>query len=309
MKRLLIFSVIALSACSSSTTAPSDTAGDTAVVGACAATLEKPTLGLSAITEKYRVRVWDDPASTTPRELDQIGDDPFAESSGYDLTVVESVAVSPKDCKVFVGACCEPVSGITFYEGKKKGEWLQLMGHLPAISPDGEQLARVAYEELLISSTSTPEKTSTTIALPKAKEATMYQSVWINGDQVAISGFTPKGAYVWIATISEGTLRPGELITDTVNWESENLWRVGLVGADENENLVTRRMGTDKNDVLDFRYAEAFESHSSIEIPLGTISYVMNGQRSAMVTEKGVLSVWAGNSDPVQIGAGYVWAG
>jgi hypothetical protein len=264
---------------------------------------------MSAITENYRVRVWDNPATNTPRELEQIGDDPFAESTGYDLTVVESVAVSPKDCKVFVGACCEPVSGITFYEGKKKGEWLQLVGHLPAISPDGEQLARVAYEELLISSTSTPEKTSTTIALPKANEATMYQSVWINGDQVAISGFTPKGAYVWIATISEGTLRPGELITDTVNWESENLWRVGLVGADENENLVTRRMGADKNDILDFRYAEAFESHSSIEIPLGTISYVMNGQRSAMVTEKGILSVWAGNSDPVQIGAGYVWAG
>jgi hypothetical protein len=309
MKRLLAIAVIALSACSSSTTAPSNTDGDTALVGACAATLEKPTLGLSAITEKYRVRVWDDPDSAKPRELEQIGDDPFAESSGYDMTVVESAAVSPKDCTIFVGACCEPVSGITFYAGKEKGEWLQLMGHLPAISPDGEQLALVAYEELLISSTATPEKTSTTIALPKADEATMYKSVWINGDQVAISGFTPKGAYVWIATISEGTLRPGELITDTVNWESENLWRVGLVGADENENLVTRRVGAAEKDILDFRYAEAFESHSSIEIPRGTTSYVMNGQRSAMVTEKGVLSVWAGNGDPVQLGAGYVWAG
>ena len=309
MKRLLVIAVIALSACSSNTTAPSNTDDDTATVGACAATLEKPTLGLSAITEKYRVRVWDDPASTTPRELEQIGDDPFAESTGYDLTVVESVAVSPKDCKVFVGACCEPVSGITFYEGKKKGEWLQLMGHLPAISPDGELLALVSYEELLISSVATPEKTSTTIALPKANEATMYKSAWINGDQVAISGFTPKGAFVWIATISEGTLRPGELITDSVNWESEDLWRVGLVGADENENLVTRRDGAEGKDILDFRYAEAFESHSTIEIPRGTASYVMNGQRSAMVTEKGVLSVWAGNGDPVQLGAGYVWAG
>jgi hypothetical protein len=183
------------------------------------------------------------------------------------------------------------------------------MGHLPAISPDGEQLALVAYEELLISSTARPDKTSMTIALPKANEATMYKSAWINGDQVAISGFTPKGAYVWIATVSEGTLRPGELITDTVNWESEELWRVGLVGADENENLVTRRVGSAEKDILDFRYAEAFESHSSIEIPRGTTSYVMNGQRSAMVNEKGVLSVWAGNGDPVQLGAGYVWAG
>jgi hypothetical protein len=266
-------------------------------------------MGLSAITEQYRVRVWDDPSSSTPRELDQLGDDPFAQTTGNDLTVVESVAVSPKDCTVFVGACCEPVSGITFYEGKKKGEWLQLMGHLPAISPDGELLALVTYEELLISSVATPDKPSTTIALPKANEATMYKSAWINGDQVAISGFTPKGAFVWIATVSEGTLRSGELITDSVNWESEDLWRVGLVGADENENLVTRRDGAEGKDILDFRYAEAFESHSTIEIPRGTASYVMNGQRSAMVTEKGVLSVWAGNGDPVQLGAGYVWAG
>lgn len=309
MKRFLAIAVIALSACSASTTVPSNADGDTAAVGACAATLEKPTMGLSAITDKYRVHVWDNPDSATPRVLDQLGDDPFAESSDYDLTVVESVAVSPKDCKVFVGACCEPVSGITFYEGKKKGEWLQLMGHLPAISPDGELLALVAYEQLLISSTATPDKTSTTIALPKADEATMYKSAWINGDQVAISGFTPTGAYVWIATISEGTVRPGELITNTVNWGSENLWRVGLVGADENENLVTRRAGLAEKDILDFRYAEAFESHSSIEIPRKTTSYVMNGQRSAIVNENGVLSVWAGNGDPVQLGPGYMWAG
>lgn len=309
MKRLLVFTIVVLSACSANSTTSSDVDTDVAIVGECAATIEKPTMGLSAITEKYRVRVWDDPSSTTPRELDQLGDDPFAESTGNDLTVVESVAVSPKDCTVFVGACCEPVSGITFYEGKKKGDWLQLMGHLPAISPDGELLALVAYEELLISSVATPKKTSTTIALPKANEATMYKTAWINSDQVAISGFTPKGAYVWIATVSEGTIRPGELITDAVNWESEDLWRVGLVGADENENLVTRRDGAEGKDILDFRYAEAFESHSTIEIPRGTASYVMNGRRSAMVTEKGVLSVWAGNGDPVQLGDGYVWAG
>jgi len=282
---------------------------DEVLMGKCSPTEKNPTLGLSAISDTYRVQVWDEANSKTPRQLEQIGDDPFANNSGYDMTVVESVAVSPKDCAVFVGACCEPVSGITFYAGKEKGEWLQLMGHLPAISPDGERLALVAYEELLISSTATPDKTSTTIALPKANEATMYKSAWINGDQVAISGFTPKGAFVWIATVSEGTLRPGELITDIVNWESENLWRVGLVGADENENLVTRRVGSAEKDILDFRYAEVFESHSSIEIPRGTTSYVMNGQRSAMVNEKGVLSVWAGNGDPVQLGAGYVWAG
>lgn len=311
MKRLLagVCLIVALTACSGSSSSSETTMPDEAFAGKCSPTEKNPTLGLSAISDLYRVQVWDDANSNTPRQLEQIGDDPFANNSGYDMTVVESVAVSPKDCAIFVGACCEPVSGITFYEGEKKGEWLQLMGHLPAVSPDGELLALVAYEQLTISSTQSPDKVTTTFALPKADEATMYKTAWLNGDQVAVSGFTPKGAYVWIATISEGTVRPGELITDAVNWESENLWRVGLVGVDENENLVTRSAGKDDKDILDFRYADAFESHSTIEIPAATTSYVMSGRRTAMVNEKGVLSVWSGNGDPVQLGAGYVWAG
>jgi hypothetical protein len=311
VKRIIVgvSALIALTACSGSSSSSETTMPDEVLAGKCSPTEKDPTLGLSAITDTYRVQVWDKANSTAPRQLEPIGDDPFANNSGYDMTVVESVAVSTKDCSIFVGACCEPVSGITFYAGKKKGEWLQLMGHLPSVSPDGELLALVAYEELTISSTQSPDKVTTTFALPKANEATMYKTAWINGDQVAISGFTPKGAYVWIATISEGTVRPGELITDAVNWESENLWRVGLVGVDENENLVTRSAGTADKDILDFRYADAFESHSTIEIPAGTNSYVMSGQRTAMVNEKSVLSVWTGNGDPVQLGTGYVWAG
>lgn len=308
MKRLIAVVLLVLSACSTNS---GETSENTApeFAGKCVPTAKNPSLGLAAISNKYRVHVWDDATLKTHRELEQIGDDPFANNSGYDMTVVESVAVSQKDCTIFVGACCEPVSGITFYEGVTKGEWLQLTGHLPAISPDGELLALVAYEELTISSTQAPGKVTKTFALPKADEATMYKTAWVNGDQVAVSGFTPTGAYVWIATISEGTVRPGGLITNAVNWESENLWRVGLVGVDENENLVTRTIGVETKDIIDFRYAEAFESHSTIEIPAGTTSYVMSGRRTAMVNEKGVLSVWSGNGDPVQLGTGYVWAG
>ena len=282
---------------------------EVANTGRCAPSEENPTLGLAAITDKYRVRVWDDPTTTTSRELEQIADDPYANNTGYDLTVVESVALSTQDCKIFVGACCEPVSGITFYEGKNKGEWLQLTGHLPAISPDGEQLALVGYEELTVSSVDAPDKVSTAIELPKSDVATMYQTAWLNDDQVAVSGFTSQGALVWIATISKGTLRPAQLITAEMNWGHENLWRVGLVGVDENKNIVTRVIGTEGNDILQSRAAESFEIRSTQNISDTTVTYIINGSRRATVDKEGVLSVWWGTGSPLQIGNDYSWAG
>lgn len=300
--------VISLSACGNGD-ASSSTSDDTVPSGKCAPTAANPALGLAAINQKYRVVVWDQPGSATPRELEQIGDDPFAESYGGDYTVVESVAVSPSTCDVFVGACCEPVSGITYHDKDKDGEWEILTGHLPAISPDGGLLSLVSYEQLVVSSVTEPEKEIATFDLPKADNATMYRSQWINGDEIAVSGFTKDGAFVWVARISEGTVREAFRISADITWDSENLWRVGLIGVDESGNIVTSTVSSSGTNVIEHRYPDSFEVHKSDAAPDGMMTYVMRGARSAMVSRSGALTVWFDTGDPVAVDGSYAWAG
>jgi hypothetical protein len=309
MKRALLSlcAFFCLASCSNST----DVAIEKEVenTGRCAPSAENPTLGLSAITDEYRVRVWDDPTSTDARDLEQIADNPSSNNSEYDLTVVESVAVSAKDCTIFVGACCEPVSGITFYEGENKGEWLQLIGHLPTVSPDGEQLALVGYEELTISSVANPDKVLTTIALPKADVATIYRAQWINNDDVALSGFTNDGAYLWIASQSTKSLREGVQISGTIDDAAHGMSLVGLIGVDENNNVVTQNIAAEQQTVVEYRYPDSLAISSSDTLSGFVRSYVMRGERSVMVSDNGALTTWFGNGNPLSLAGKYNWAG
>lgn len=309
MKRaLLLLGVLAcVASCSNSTDIAVEK--EIANTGRCAPSEENPTLGLAAITDNYRVRVWDDPATTASRELEQIGDDPYSNNTGYDLTVVESVAISSKDCKIFVGACCEPVSGITFYEGENKGEWLQLTGHLPTVSPDGELLALVGYEELTISSVEAPDKVSTTIALPKADVATIYRAQWISNDDVALSGFTSDGAYLWIASQSTKSLGEGVQISSTIDDAAHGLSLVGLIGVDENNNVVTQNIAAEQQTVVEYRYPDSLAISSSDMLSGFMRSYVMRGERSVMVSDNGALTTWFGNGNPLSLTGKYNWAG
>jgi len=309
MKRALLSlcALIFLASCSNSTDVPIEKEVEN--TGRCAPSAENPTLGLSAITDEYRVRVWDDPTSTDARDLEQIADNPSSNNSEYDLTVVESVAVSAKDCTIFVGACCEPVSGITFYEGENKGEWLQLIGHLPTVSPDGEQLALVGYEELTISSVANPDKVLTTIALPKADVATIYRAQWINKDDVALSGFTNDGAYLWIASRSTKSLREGVQISDTIDDAAHGMSLVGLIGVDENNNIVTQDIAAEQQTVVEYRYPDSLAISSSDTLSGFVRSYVMRGERSVMVSDNGALTTWFGNGNPMSLAGKYNWAG
>lgn len=299
------FAVLALSACSSTSSNSNDEIETP--VGKCSPTTDNPTLGMAAINRDYRVVLWNEPSSKTPVILEQIGDDPFSENSGADLTVIETVAVSPITCEVFIGACCEPVSGITYYDKQDDGEWETLIGHLPTISPDGELLARVAYEELFISPASDPETVNVTIGLPKADVATIYRAQWINGDEIALSGFTKDASKLWVARMSDGTLREAVTLSTSVNWNSDKMWRVGLVGVDESGNVVTQNVNEDKGNI-EFRYPESFEVFSTDDVPQNVMSYVISQSRSALVTDAGVLTTWFGNGDPQTLEGQFVWA-
>jgi hypothetical protein len=311
MRRALLVTVsslLALASCGGSSSSSESTTIDIPQ-GKCAPTEQNPTVGMAAITEEFKVVVWDSPDSSTPRQLEQIGDDPFSSSTGSDLTVVETVAVSTKTCEVFVGACCEPVSGITFFDKDKDGEWETLIGHLPVISPDGELLARVAYEELLISSVANPEETTVTINLPKADVATIYRAQWINGDEVALSGFTKNGAYLWIANRSTKSLREEVQISGTIDGAAHGTSLVGLIGVDESANVVTQNIATEQQTVVEYRYPDSLAVSSTDSMSGFVRSYVMKGKRSVMVSDNGALTTWFGNGDPIAIDGKYVWAG
>lgn len=305
---LLVAVLLLLAGCSSSASTPTTTTEPALPVGKCSPTPENPALGLAAITDTALVRVWLDPTSSEPLELARIGDDPFAEDFGGDLTVVESAAVSIKDCKVFVGACCEPVSGITFHGGEETGEWGMLMGRLPTISPDGGRLALVSYEQLVVSSVDAPEETEAVIPIPTPETVNYLDARWINIDQVALFGATPEGVKLWIVTVGDQTVSEPMTVTDTIDWMSPELSKVGLVGIDDNGNIALRRPGAD-GAVVDYRYPSSFEVRTSTPLRAEVFSYRIDLARSAMVTDTGALSVWVGNGNPVQLGGGYVWAG
>jgi len=302
--------VMLLASCSSSQSTPSTTTEPALPQGKCSATTDNPTLGLSAVTDTFLVRAWTDPTTSNFIEFARIGDDPFvaAPRRGGGLAVVESATVSIATCAVFVGTCCEPVSGITYYGGEITGEWQMLMGRLPAISPDGKRLSVVAFEQLVIASARTPNETEAVISIPSGETVNFLGAHWLNIEQVALLGATQDGIYMWVATVLDNTVGAPVLITNFVNLMSDNINEVEFIGVDENGNIAVRIPRTTSN-VIEYRYPNSLEVRSSTPWETSVLSYRTTLDRSAMVTNTGVLSVWTGNDNPTQVGAGYVWAG
>jgi hypothetical protein len=139
--------------------------------------------------------------------------------------------------------------------------------------------------------------------------ATIYRAQWINNDDVALSGFTNDGAYLWIASQSTKSLREGVQISDTVDNAAHGMSLVGLIGVDENNNVVTQNMATEQQTVVEYRYPDSLAISSSDTLSGFVRSYVMRGERSVMVSDNGVLTTWFGNGNPLSLAGKYNWAG
>lgn len=309
--------VVLLAACgggdgeSSADTNPPASSSTTVPGPPCAPTTDEPWRGMAAITEDYVVRIWDK-GTDQPTELQRIGDDPRSDNVEGDYNVVETVAVDPTTCRPFIGTCCEPVSGITYYDiDKPVEEWGILYGHYPTISPDATRIAYSGYEDVTVASLDDPQTALATIRQPGPEQATIYDMVWLTDDELVLLGFTADGAYLWRISVGAQTLADPVLITDTVTQSKGDIWSVGLVGVD-GEHLVVRAPG-DGGATLQRRSLDTLAVDSEEPFTSNERSYRVSAGRTMSVSEKGRLLAFPVGAEDAQFIGGtddlYVWAG
>lgn len=308
----IVVGVLTLTACGSSnseptTTTAAPTTSTTPRPPSCVATAENPSLGMAAITDAYRVRLWDRPGFDGYRDLPQIGDDPMSTETGGDLTVVETVAVVPQTCAIFAGACCEPVAGVTYYGGETTGEWKMIFGRLPTVSPDGRHVAVVGWEALSVHETDSPETEVASFKIPVGDSTVMIDSMWIDNDRIVLMGYTKVGTYIWLATMSNGDIRPAVLVSTKVNSESPDITAVHLGGTDDKGNIVVLRPVKNGQQLL-MLAPEMMDATSTRAFPRPLIAYFDNGTRTVEVDSDGGLIVTGEDGSAMKFGRGFLWA-
>lgn len=315
---LVVGALVVLAGCgsgegsSADTTAPAAETTTTVVPARpCEPTPDAPWRGMAAITEDYLVRVWNK-GTQDYTEYERIGDDPRSDTVMGDYNVVETIAVDPATCRVFVGTCCEPVSGITYYDvDQPVDKWGILYGHYPTISPDGSRIAYSGYEEVTIASLQDPQTAVATITQPGAEDATIYDMIWLTDDELVLLGFTSDGSYLWRATVSTATLSDPVLITDAVSLTKGEIWSVGLVGVDDGA-LVVRAPG-EGGARLQRRALDTLGLDSDEPFTGKERTYRIVAGRVVSVLESGRLMAFpVGADDALAIGGPtdlYVWAG
>lgn len=302
MRRWGLVAVLVLASCGSSEVVLTPT---TAATGSpvCDPTVASALNGVSAVTRNGTVRVWTGVGTADFVEFVGLGDEPDNRSTEGDSTFVESVAVVPETCAVFVGLCCEPVSGLTKWFSSPDAEPVSVFGRLPAVSPDGDRVALVGHDRVSVVSVDDPSGEGTEIALPADGLSVALDMMWLDGDRIALLVNKSGTLRLQEIVISEGTLRPGTELAI-----GSGIASALLVGVRGGELLVAER--NEAEAITETFDAETFESLGTEPASTGLPYARRAGDRTMYVSDDGVLLMMGdGDVDPTTVGPGYSWAG
>lgn len=275
----------------------------------CGASPDTSLSGVAAVTDGGVVRVWSTEGLGEFFELPVVGDDPKSPPTEGDGTYVESVAVVPGTCAVFVGLCCEPASGLTKWFATPETEPVSLFGRLPAVSPDGARIALVGYGQLLVTSVDTPDEEGLTIALPASDGFTVVDMVWLDSDRLVLLVEGERGTQLQTVVVSEGAFRQRVLVDAKSDWSTTGVTGVALIGISRGDLLLGSISGG--VNVIDRRDAATLESVGREKPFYTTYRWIRRVKsHTVFISSEGFLSAMKdGDEDPTPIGTKYFWAG
>ena len=303
MRRATIATLLVLSACGGSTVDGIYHESTELPPSSCVPSTTAPLNGLSAVTTGGDVHVWTRPGADGYVEFVGLGDNPDSPPTEGDGSFVESAAVVPSTCAVFVALCCEPVSGLTKWYAAPGAEPVDIFGRLPAVSPDGVRVAFAGYDRIAVASVDDPTEADTEIALPVDGLAAVLDMVWLDGDRLALLINNGGSVRLHEAVVSEGTLRPGKPLATGTDGTSALLH-----GVSDGKLLVNER--TQSGSLVESFDVASLDSSGTVAGDPATPFSRMNGSRIVTISRDGTVSAWTGGDvGPIRLGSGYWWAG
>ena len=303
MRRAALAVLFLVPACGGANANGKTSAPTVASAGSCAPGASAPFNGLAAVTTGGDVHVWTRPGADGYVEFAGLGDDPDSPPTEGDGSFVETAAVVPSTCAVFVALCCEPVSGLTKWFPSPDAEPVDIFGRLPAVSPDGSRVAFAGYDRIAVASVDDPTATDIEISLPVDGLAAVLDMVWLDGDRLALLVNTDGSVRLHQVVVSEGTLHPGKPLATGADG-------IGalLHGVSDGKLLVNER--TETEHIVESFDAASLESLGTRTGDAAGAFTRRNGSRTVMISGNGALAAWNdGDDDPTMLGSGYWWAG
>lgn len=307
---VLILTVVVLSACGADASKgkQSKTTMTGVVSQSCDDLSETSLSGVAAVTDGGLVRVWSTAGFHEFFDLPAVGDDPMNPPTQGDGSFVESVAVVAGTCIVFVGMCCEPAIGLTKWFKTPGTQPINLVGHLPSVSPDGTRIALVGNEQLIVTPVESPDSEGITIDLSASDSSTVVDIVWLDGDRLALLVEDDEGARLRMVVVSKKMLGPSVSINPESGRSTTEVSGISLIGVSDGDLLLGSVV--DGVNVVDRRSAETLASVGQEKYSYGSQWMRRTNGHTVFISADGFLSILKdGDDDPSPIGVKYTWAG